>query len=375
MFPVGNALKGYYPPQKAEEIAALPIGDTVMAGTDVVDESKIRKVPVLYNPEYIVENFKEGKYTEIFIGLLTGAINTPIENITGGSISIEGTAQNYTGPGLLTIKNNQLVVDPPGTFVWGYKTPYTTATKTKNGIEIKNVGKTLKVVSANDISNNTIPTKYVSATNVKSWYDNADVGESITLDYSLTYFNDGRNLVPPDEILNFFGTDTITYMENYPSGSPVMVYNSSTKEDVAGTSASVLESFPEYGDSGRELNARQFVKAWNNTIIPPQGSSHGKETVEFYGLLDKNVSGTGTVGYVTHGVCPPGRAFRDAIMAAGFSMPSGMNSGEYCVNVDSEPATGILVRNTGKYPIKIVMYTSGTGPSMVMYAKVIELIP
>ncbi len=375
MFPVGNALKGYYPPQKADEIAALAIGDTVMAGTDVVDESKIRKVPILYNPEYIAENFKEGKYTEIFIGLLSGAINTPMENITGGSISLDGTAENYTGPGVLTVQNNRLTVNPPGTFVWGYKTPYTTAVKTKNGIEIKNIDKTLKVVSANDVSNDTITNKYVSAATVKSWYNKADVGDRMTLDYSLTYFSDGRNLVPPNEIQKFFGNDTITYMKNYPSGTPVMVYNSAKNDNVAGTSSSILESYPQYGDSGRELNARQFIKAWNNTIIPAHSKSTGKETVEFYGLLDTNVSGTGATGYVTHGVCPPGRAFRDALMSAGFPMPSGMSSGEYSVNVDSEPGAGITVRNTGNYPLKIVMWTSGSGPSMTMYAKVIQLIP
>lgn len=375
MFPVGNALKNYYPPQKAEEIATLAIGDTVMAGTDVVDESKVRKVPILYNPEYIVENFKEEKYTEILTGLLTGAINTPIENITGGNISLSGTAEGYSGPGILTVQDNQLKVNPPGTFIWGYKTPYTTAVKTKNGIEIKNAGTTQKVVSANDINNNTIPTKSVSATTVKEWYNNADVGESMTLDYSLTYFNDGRNLVQPSDIEKFFGTDSVTYMGNYPSGSPVMVYNSAKNQNTAGTSSSVLESYPQYGDSGRELNARQFVLAWNNTIIPAHSKSNGKETVDFYGLLDTNVSGTGTTGYVTHGVCPPGRAFRDAIMAAGFPMPSGMSSGEYSVATESEPATGIMVKNTGDYPIKIVMWTSGSGPSMVMYARVIQLIP
>jgi len=66
MYPVGMATAKYIPAQNPEEIALLPIGDTVTNGTAVVDSNKVRKVPTVYHPEYLVEyaeKFKSGKYT------------------------------------------------------------------------------------------------------------------------------------------------------------------------------------------------------------------------------------------------------------------------------------------------------------------------
>jgi hypothetical protein len=52
-----------------------------------------------------------------------------------------------------------------------------------------------------------------------------------------------------------------------------------------------------------------------------------------------------------------------------------MQSGEYAVKLGYNPATGITVTNTKDYPIKIVMWTEGSGTSMHIYSKIIELVP
>ena len=98
------------------------------------------------------------------------------------------------------------------------------------------------------------------------------MGDYINLDYSLTGFNDGRNQVTPSQIKTFFGESVITYMKNYPTGSPVMAYMGPHSENVTGSFAESLGSHPEYGDTARAYNAMQFARGWNGTIIPPKTS-------------------------------------------------------------------------------------------------------
>lgn len=154
-----------------------------------------------------------------------------------------------------------------------------------------------------------------------------------------------------------------------------MVYNSAKNQKVIGTSVDVMGSYPEYDDYTRALNGKQFAIGWNGTIIPSHSASTGKDSITFYGVYDKNATGTGGGGWVTHGVCPPGRAMRAAVMQAGFPLPLGMNGGYYSVAMESNPTTGITVNNTSNFPIQIVMWTEGSGPSMRIYAKVIQLLP
>ncbi len=104
---------------------------------------------------------------------------------------------------MVTVNGSKLVVNPPETFVWGFKTPYTVAVKTDKGIDIKTENKTVKTVAAADISNDTVPTNYVNVKDLKEWYNSSDVGDSIGLDFSLSTFNDGRNSVPPSKILSY----------------------------------------------------------------------------------------------------------------------------------------------------------------------------
>lgn len=369
MNPIGNSLNSYYPQQNAAEIAALSIGDTVVDGMDVVDEGKLRKVPVIYHPDYLVKDVKEERFYDLFAALTTGAVETPIDVLTGDHISSQGTAQGFEGPGILLVAGDKLIVSSPDKFVWGFKTPYTYGVKTKNGLEIMENGKTIKTVSFSDISNSTIPHNYVTVKIVKKWYLKASDGDKIALDYGLSKFNDNRNTVAPDQIKTFFGEDVLTYMKNYPSGSPVMVYAKSTGETVVGTGSDVLGFYANYSTSARAYNAMQFVKGWNNTIIPPQTTSHGKETVGFQAISDPHAPDDSA----THGVCPAARTLRSAVMSDGFPLPVGMSSGYYAVLYGFEPSAGILLNNTNNYPVKIVMWTTGSGASLHIYAKAIAL--
>ncbi|MBI5681481.1 MAG: hypothetical protein HZC47_11360 [Methanobacterium sp.] len=371
MYPFGNVIDDYYPAQGPTEITSLSLGDTVVSGTLVVDESKIRKVPLLYPPEYLLDYVNDMKFSDFIDALLTGTVKTPIGRITSNSISKNGTAQGFNGPGILAVTENKLTVSPPGIFVYGYKTPYTYGIKTNGGLEIKEGKKTIKTVPYDQINNDTVPHNYVTVTNIKKWFNNNGVGESIALDYGLAKFNDGRNFVAPSNIKTFFGEDVVNYMEEYASGLPVLVYMGSVTEKVIGSNGDSLGSFPQYNDAIREQNSREFVEAWNGTIIPPHTTSSGKETVGFGRSPDPHAPG----GWASHGVCPAARAMRGAVSQAGFGLPTGLTWGEYAVMFGFNPATDVRVTNTKDYPVKIVMWTSGSGPGMSIHAKVIGYIP
>lgn len=366
---LGSSLATNIPAQNPADFSAVNIGDTVVSGQNVINSNKVRKVPLLYHPEYLVEDLKNQEYGDFYTALTTGSVETPITKITAGNISNTGYAKGFNGPGMVTVNGSKLVVNPPGTFVWGYKTPYTVAIKTANGLDIKVQNKTVKSVAASDISNSTVATN-MTTKDIKSWFNSSDVGDNLTLDYSLSKFNDGRNSVPPSEILSLFGNNTTKYMSEYPSGNPVMVYNSATNQTVVGSGNSVLGYYAEYDNSLREVNARVFVQGWNNTIIPPHSSSTGKQDVSFQGVYDPELH-----SYPSHGACPPGRALRSAVMAAGCPLPSGMDSGFYSVSVDAAPTTGITVSNPNDYPIKIVIWTVGSGTGMQTFAQAIQYSP
>jgi len=371
MYPLGTLVDDFYQPQGPTEITSLSIGDTVIAGTTVVNEEKIRKVPVLYNPQYLQDYIENIKFMDFFYAIVTGTVKTPIERITSGSISKSGVAQGFDGPGILEVKGEKLTVNPPGTFVYGQKIPYMYGIKTENGLKIVENDKTLKTVSSDQISNDTVPHDYVSVKRVKKWYGSAALGERITLGYAVANFNDGRNLITPDNIETLFGSTVQDYMEHYPSGSPVLVYSGTNTEKVVGDNGDALGSFPQYNDAIREQNSRAFVEAWNGTIIPPHSTSSGKETVGFGRSTDPHAPG----GWASHGVCPAARALRGAVSQAGFGLPTGLTWGEYAVMFGFNPATDVKVTNTKDYPVKILMWTEGSGPGMRIYAKVIEYVP
>ena len=371
MYPFGNATADYYPPQGPVEITSLNLGDTVVSGMHVVDDSKIRKVPLLYNPEYLMDYINDRRTGDLIDVLLTGTVKTPIGRITGSTISTSGIAQGFEGPGVLALDENKLTVNPPGTFVYGYKSPYVFGVKTEEGLEIKEGKNTVKVVPYDQISNDTVPHTYVSVRSIKKWFKNAETGERITLDYAITNFNDGRNRIAPQNIQKFFGGNIINYMKKYPAGLPVLVYAGNVTEKVIGSNRDSLGSYPEYNDTIREENSRAFVEAWNGTIIPPHTTSSGKETVGFGRSPDPDAP----EGWASHGVCPAARALRGAVSQAGFGLPVGITWDEYAVQFGYNPATDIKVTNNRNYPVKILMWTDGSGPDMSIHAKVIALMP
>jgi len=375
MFPLGNMIENKFPAQKPDEITSMNLGETVLAGTKVVDDFKVRKTSSIYHPNYIIDLIYEGKYFKSFTALSTGTVETPFQEITGETISSQGIAQGFKGPGHLTVRDDKLVVNPPDTFVWGFITPYTIGVKTKNGLEIQENGEIVKTVSLSDMSNSTIPHDYVSYNDFEKWYNKSDVGDKITLDYQISRFSDGRNPVAPSKIVTYFGAGVKEYMQQYPSGSPVMVYNGATSQQVISSAVDIMGSYPEYNDNTRALNGKQFARGWNGTIIPPHTASSGKDDIIFYGVYDKNASGDGRGGYVSHGACPPGRSLRSAVMKVGFPLPRGMTGGHYSVAMESHPTTGIFVNNTSNFPVQIIMWTDGSGPSMRIYTQVIQFIP
>ncbi|MGB9937631.1 MAG: hypothetical protein ACPK7O_07900 [Methanobacterium sp.] len=371
MYPLGNSVSGYYPPQGPTEITSLSLGDTIISGMHVVDDSKIRKVPVLYHPEYLLDTVYNMEVINFIDALVTGTVKTPIERITGSTISATGNAQGFEGPGILAVIDNKLTVTPPKNFVYGYKAPHTFGVKTNNGLEIKEGKNTVKIVPYDQINNGTVPHNYVTVNNIKKWLNSASTGDRITLDYAIANFNDGRSTVAPENIPKFFGNDVLTYMKQYPAGRPILAYAGSVVEKVIGSNGDTLGSFPEYNDAIREQNSRAVVEAWDGTIIPPHTTASGKETVGFGRSPDPHAPG----GWASHGACPAARALRGAVFQAGFGLPTGLNGGEYAVNFGYNPATDVKVTNTKDYPVKIQMWTSGSGPSMNIYAKVIALTP
>jgi hypothetical protein len=370
---VGNTIEDYFPPQKPEEISAMSIGDTVVSGMKVVDEAKIRKVPVIYHFEYLQSLLEEKKYPQLINGFLTGTLETPLSFLANGSISSQGVAQGFEGPGFLSVQGNKLIVNPPQTFVWGYKTGYTVGVKTKDGIEIREGGKSgelVKTITTSNIKNDTIPHEYVSITTFKRWYNRSSVGDFIYLDYSLSGFNDGRNQVPPEYVKTFFGDSVVDYMKEYPNGSPVMAYMGPHTENVTSSYTESLGSHPEYGDSARAYNAMSFSRAWNGTLIPPKTGSNGKENVGFEPCPDLNATG----GSAVHGVCPAARSLRGATTSAGLPLPSGIRWDELAIAYDTSPTVGVKVYNNMNYPIKIVMWTEGSGAGLVIHTQIVKLI-
>lgn len=364
-------MEAVYPAQTPQEITSMEIGDTVLPGTDVVDDSKIRNVPVILHPQYLVDYAQDKRYMDVLRAILTGTVQTPIAELTSGSVSRYGIAQGFEGPGMLLVENNTLVVAAPDNFIWGFKTPYSYAVKTDTGIKIVENNKTVKEISYDQINNDTFPHNYLAVSYIKRWYKNHDVGDKIAIDYGISQFSDGRNMVPPSKIVDYFGEDVKDYLENYPNASPIMVYMHDYNNITASSAVSYLGSYPQYGDIARAYNARQFAKAWNNTIIPPHTTSSGKETIGFESIADPEAPG----GSATHGTCPPARALRAVVWDAGFPLPTGMTGEYHAVLFGFSPSTGIKVTNTGDYPVKIIMWTTGSGGSTMIYAKLIRFEP
>lgn len=375
MYPLGNALGVHIPSQSPEEISALPIGSTVLNGTNVINDNSLHKVPVLYHPEYLVQDALEQNYMEFFTSLLTGAVPTPVEAVANSDISNNGLAEGFTGPGVLTVQDNKLAVNPPSTFIYGYVTPYTIAFKNNGSVQLIQGNKTT-TVSVQDFSNETIPHEYMDLNDFETWYNNSNVGDNVTLDYGLSNFRDGRNMVTPDEITTDFGSNISNYIQSREptSNEEIMVYNNNTNQVIVSTDQTIMNFYSDMDNAARVENAQAFIQAWNNTIIPPHTTGYGTENVSYVSVYDPDP--TQGTGWADHGTCPPGRAIRDASLAAGFPLPTGMSMDyENVIDDDASLTDGITVYNTLNYPVKITIWMNGTGEDAPIYSQITELLP
>lgn len=346
-------------------------GTTVVAGDLLIDQSKVIKVPLASNPMNILRPLKNRDIATVFNSIVTAA--APNDMIKNNSyITADGhISSKLQGPATIEVDaNNKISVKAPTSMIWGHKLPYTIAVKDGDSIVLKQKNKTIKTVKETDINNDTVPTDFVTAESLKSWFNSSKDGDNITVDYYLGDFNDKRNGVYGKEnITHEFGNETYGYMRNYTSGAPVMVYEHNASETNISSAESVVKYLPEYPTEIRAANAKEFAAGWNNTIIPPHSSAHGKENVTFTSIAESGAAS----GSATHGVCPPGRSLRDAIMALGNPLPVGMSGAEESILYDFRPTADVLVTNNGDYPIKIVMWTEGESGDTRIFTTIYEL--
>jgi len=352
------------------EVAKLKVGSTVLPGTDVIEHSNIRRYPTATNLRYLFDDIMQIDILGFFLSVSTGTVNIPIYELTEEGVSDSGLAA-VEGPGMLVIENKKISVKAPKNFLWGISVPYTYAVKTEDGLSIVENNKTIKSVSSDDINNNTVPHDFVTCEDISIWCKKANVGDKLAVEYGLSHFNDGRNLISPEEIKKFFGEEIYTYLISYPLNTPILVYKNDYKEESEEYYLSYLGSYPEYNDANRIYNAHQFVEAWNNTIIPPGSSSSGKNIFDFTISKDPKAPGGGAA----HGVCPPARALRASVLSHNFPLPVGMNFDHEAVNFGVNGASDIIVTNTGNVPVKIIMWTEGEGTSTIIYSRIVEYVP
>lgn len=346
-------------------------GSTVVSGDLIIDTATMRKEPIASNPWNIVRPLIHGNIMTAFTSIVTGAApKDVIKNNTyitaDGHISskLDGIAK------IEMDKNGKISVNKTDRMVWGYKYPETYAVKSGDSINLIKNSEVINTVAASDINNDTVPTDFVTAEGLKTWFETAEDGDNITVDYYLGNFSDGRSSVHgKDNIIHLFGEDTYGYMRNYTPGCPVMVYEHNATEVNVSSGLSYVESLPEYPTEIRAENAREFSRGWNNTIIPPHESAHGKENVTFTSIAEAEAAS----GSATHGVCPPGRSLRDAILDLGNPLPVGMSGAEESILYEYRPTIDVLVTNNGDYPIKIVMWNEGEGGDTKTYTTIYEL--
>ena len=206
---------------------------------------------------------------------------------------------------------------------------------------------------------------------IQNWYNYDSDKSNFTLERGIVNFSDGRNNISAGNVSIIFGDNVSDYVAAYPDGTPIVLYMGNVTEEDGEVYSTSLGSHPEYGDGVREFNARSFVDAWNNTVIPPNSSGNGKAYIDFGSASDSNAPG----GSASHGVCPPARVLRAAVLAEGFGLPVGMCGDNDAVLFGFNPSEDIKVTNNHDYPVKIVMWTEGSGPSMAIYGKIERFIP
>lgn len=350
----------------------LPVGQSVYEGDSVLGDNEMMEVPLLANANFLVTQIVDLDLSGLLVTLTTGAVPLDFTTVSSEHIDAYGKATGFDGPGYITYDGDKLTVKAPDNYIWGYSVPYKVLTKTDSGVDLVENGTVIQSIPEAEIKNQNWSNEFYNITSVQSWYNyDADVGDNFTLEKGISGFSDGRSNVSADKVYDIFGKEIGDYVAAYPVGTPIVLYMGNTTNNTGEVYGTTLGSHPEYGDTIREYNARQFVEAWNNTIIPPHSSGNGRDYVDFGSASDSSAPG----GSASHGVCPPARALRTAVLADNLSLPVGMCNDEDAVLFGYNPARDIKITNDFDVPIKIVMWTEGSGTGMGIYAEIIKLDP
>ncbi len=350
----------------------LPIGQSMFENQSIVGTTEPIQVPLVSNAGFLLHQLLALDLQGILLATSTGIVPFDFSTVAGEGIDSYGNVVDVTGPGFLTYSGDKLIVKEPDNYVWAYSSQYKWLNKTESGVDVYENGKLIKSIPVDQIKNIEYKNDYYNATTIAEWYNyDADVGSTFTLEKGMVGFSDGRNNISSSDVPKIFGQDVVDYAFEHPTGSPVLLYTGNYTEEAGEVYGTSLGSHPEYGDGTRETNARQFVEAWNGTIIPPKSSASGKDYVYFEAAKDSEAPG----GSAAHGVCPPARALRAAVTAEGFDLPTGMSWDENAVLFGYNPACDILVTNNHDYPVKLNMWTEGGGTGMGIYCQVIRYVP
>lgn len=350
----------------------IPIGQSVYTGDSIVENNEEIKVPLLNNLNFLINEITSLNLLGLLTSLTTGTVPLDFTSISSDHIDAYGKASGFEGPGYITYDGDDLTVKAPDTYIWGYSVPYKVLTKTSNGVDLVENGTVKQSIPESEIKNQNWSNEFYNISSIQSWYNyDSSEGDNFTLEKGIAGFSDGRDNISADKVYDIFGKEIGDYVAAYPTGTPIVLYMGNTTNNSGEEYYTTLGSHPEYGDSIREYNARQFVEAWNNTVIPPHSTGNGKDYIDFGSASDSSAPG----GSASHGVCPPARALRSAILADNLSLPVGMCNDEDAVLFGYNPSSDIKVTNDFDVPIKIVMSTSGKGTGMGIYAKIIKLDP
>ena len=369
---VTSSITTHYTAESVTNEYNLPIGQSMFENQSIVGTTEPIQVPLVSNAGFLLHQLLALDLQGILLATSTGIVPFDFSTVAGEGIDSYGNVVDVEGPGFLTYSGDKLIVKEPDNYVWAYSSPYKWLNKTESGVDVYEDGKVIKSIPVDQIKNIEYKNDYYNATTIAEWYNyDADVGSTFTLEKGMVGFSDGRNNISSSDVPKIFGQDVVDYAFEHPTGSPVLLYTGNYTEEAGEVYGTSLGSHPEYGDGTRETNARQFVEAWNGTIIPPKSSASGKDYVYFEAAKDSEAPG----GSAAHGVCPPARALRAAVTAEGFDLPTGMSWDENAVLFGYNPACDILVTNNHDYPVKLNMWTEGGGTGMGIYCQVIRYVP
>ncbi len=368
----GAATNAPFTAQSVADEYNLPIGQSMFENQSILGQKDPIEVPLVSNLGFLPHQIAALDIQGLLITLSTGMVPMDFSSISSEGIDSYGNVVDVEGPGFLTFEGDKLAVKSPDNYVWGYSTPYKWLVKTDTGVDVVENGTVIKSVPESEIKDLDYHNDYYNVSTIRSWYNyDAQNGSTFTLEKGMKGFSDGRNNISASEVPEIFGQDVVDYASEYPTGSPILLYSGNYTEEEGETYGTSLGSHAEYGDAIREVNARQFVEAWNGTVIPPNSTSSGKDYVYFESAVDPSAPG----GSAAHGVCPSARALRAAVTAEGFDLPVGMTWDEDAVLFGYNPAQGITVTNNHDYPVMIKMWTEGSGTGMGVYCKVVRYIP